>query len=119
VSAVNIICELESDPATAASEISNDIIGIEEDFERFARMTINDGEFDQFACSDEERKVCEFVQYVAGTRVDNQDFNLIVTGAATGACLTVYMVDISAFPLQPQPVAWKGKVTKYGQKYPS
>ena len=84
---VDIICDLESDPATA-SDISNDIIGIEEDFERFfARMTIDDGEFDQFARSDEE-KVCKFVRYVARTRVDNQDIStLIVTGAATGACL--------------------------------
>ena len=38
--AVDIICDLESDPATA-SEISNDIIGIEEDIETFARMTKN------------------------------------------------------------------------------
>jgi len=29
---------------------------------------------------------------VAGTRVGNQDLILIVTGAATGACLAAYMV---------------------------
>ena len=49
-------------------------------------MTIDDGEFDQFARSDEE-KVCKFVRYVARTRIGNQDITLIVTGAATGACL--------------------------------
>jgi len=104
---VDIICDLESDPATA-SEISNEIIGIEEDFERFARMTIDDGEFDQFACSDEE-KVCKFVQYVAGTRVDNQDsiVNWCLPRSMQHIC---YFVSFAAAPAGGR----KGKLTKYG-----